>query len=153
MYAPTNPPQALLQISNPSHPGRPTRANGPLILSYIAVMDATGVVIGLVGLIWDCYNRCKNNRATFRDLERDYRSLEALLIEVERDLPHGARFDPIREGCQQIAANIKEMLDRYAVLGTGGGSPYQLLRWSLENIEYLRSGLITQVVMLSASSR
>jgi hypothetical protein len=34
-----------------------------------------------------------------------------------------------------------------------GGSPYQLLRWSLENIEYLRSGLITQVVMLSASSR
>jgi hypothetical protein len=117
-------------------------------------MDAAGVVIGLVGLVWDCYNRCKNNTSSFHDLERDYRSLTTLLHEAERDLPNGHKFDPIRAGCRQIAVDIEKMLDKYAVLGSDGSqkSPWQLFKWSLEDIEQLRSRLIAQVVMLNASS-
>ncbi|KAF2685341.1 ankyrin [Lentithecium fluviatile CBS 122367] len=117
-------------------------------------MDATGVVIGLAGLIWDCYSKCKNNTATFHDLARDYRSLTTLLREAERNLPYGGNFDPIRAGCKQIAVDIEKMLEKYADLGSGIStrSPWQLFRWSLEDIEQLRSRLISQVVMLNASS-
>jgi hypothetical protein len=118
-------------------------------------MDTAGVVIGVVGLLWDCYNKCKNDAASFHDLERDYRSLTRLLHETERDLPLGYKFDDIRLGCNQIAADIEMMLEKYASLRSTAGmkSPWQLFRWSLENIEQLRSRLIAQVVMLSASSK
>jgi WD40 repeat protein len=116
-------------------------------------IDATGVVVGLLGLVWDCYNRCRNDTASFHDLEKDYQSLATLLYEAEKDLPYGHKFDPIRAGCKQIAADIEKMLDKYAFLNSDRSrrSLWQLFRWSLEDIEQLSSRVIARVVMLNAS--
>ena len=51
-------------------------------------MDAAGLAIGLVGLVWECYKGCKNDSASFYDLHRDNHSSHTTLYLVKRYLPN-----------------------------------------------------------------
>lgn len=113
-------------------------------------MDATGVVVGLIALLWDCYNKCKNDSASFYNLHRDLHSLHTTLRLVERYLPDECDLGAIQIGCNQIVVDIEKVLSGCASLNTTKKKLWHQLKWGFEDIEQLRSRLIAQVSMLNA---
>lgn len=113
-------------------------------------MEAVGVVFGVVGLLWEFNNKCKNGTASYHHLQDSHRSLTSLLHQAGEDLSYDGKFHPIR----QIASDMERMLAKYPSLGvtTNTKNPWEQFRFSLENIEGLRLRLVEQVVMLNANA-
>lgn len=117
-----------------------------------------GDIIQISTLAWNLYKNCKESSEEFKRISHEVASLHVVLKETEEFLEESKALSPTRsqrlntlvEGCKDILAELKRMLDSYESLGTQAQRTWDRMRWGLEDLSEVRSRLISNTTLLTA---
>lgn len=113
-------------------------------------------IIKLSNLAWKTYKSCKEAPDSFASVRQETLSLHAILKETEEVLeecrlkpPQQERLRIICEGCESVLEALNFLTHKYESLGSQSRRTWDRLKWGVEDVNSLRTRLITNTVLLS----
>lgn len=114
-------------------------------------------VITLSTLAWKTYKSCKEAPNSFADISDETLALHAVLKQTEETLeecqlkqPQKERLDMIYDGCKSILGDLNALIRKYESLGIQSQRTWDRMKWGLEDIQTIRTRLISNTVLLSS---
>lgn len=127
-----------------------------LLLQAMSFGFSLGDFAVLGQLAWNIYKACKDAPEGFKNISQEVSSLHLVLKELEEIYPDAdlsaaqqSRLEIIGDGCRAVLKDLQCTLDKYKSLGTRSRRTWDRLRWGSNDIEVLRSRLVSNTVLLT----
>jgi hypothetical protein len=121
---------------------------------------SVGDFVTLGQLAWKVYKSCKDAPESFSNISQEVLSLHTVLKEAEEILSEQSlsaskqvSLKTVSDGCYRVLQDLQCLLARHESLGVKSKRTWDRLRWGSQDIEALRSRLISNTVLLVAFIR
>ena len=116
------------------------------------------VAVGTIA--WNVYKSCRAAPGSFSNISNEVLSLHAVLKEADETIfrsplsPESqARLKTIGDGCQCVLGDLQALVDKYESLGTQTKRTWDRMKWGQEDINEIRTRLISNATMLTGFIR
>ena len=116
------------------------------------------VAVGTIA--WNVYKSCRAAPGSFSNISNEVLSLHAVLKEADETIfrsplsPESqARLKIIGDGCQCVLGDLQALVDEYESLGTQSKRTWDRMKWGQEDINEIRTRLISNATMLTGFIR
>lgn len=121
-------------------------------------VEGPGDLAQIRSLAWDLYKSCKDSSDEFKRIAHEVANLHVCIKETEEHLEESKELSPTREqklyhlteGCSEVLAELKRLVDGYESLGTQAQRTWDRMRWGLEDLADVRSKIIVNTTNLTA---
>ncbi len=108
-------------------------------------------------LCWTVYKKCKDSSGNYKQLANEVGALhnviketEELLSQQELDSQEEKKLELSRSGCHSVLQDLNDLLAKYDSLGTKSQRTFDRMSFGMEDMNSIRTRLISNVTLLDA---
>ncbi|KAL8900047.1 MAG: hypothetical protein Q9207_005885 [Kuettlingeria erythrocarpa] len=116
-----------------------------------------GDFVAVGTLCWKLYKKCKDSPGAYKELASEVSNLRSVIEELQEllgqqslDDAQLARLQPCKLGCETVLKDLDVLLDKYESLGTKSQKTFDRMGMAKQDLNGIRSRLISNVAMLEA---
>ncbi len=106
---------------------------------------------------WTVYKKCKDSSGNYKQLANEVGALhnviketEELLSQQELDSQEEKKLELSRSGCHSVLQDLNDLLAKYDSLGTKSQRTFDRMGFGMEDMNSIRTRLISNVALLDA---
>ena len=118
---------------------------------------SVGDFITVGGLCWKLYKKCKDSPGNYKQLTSEVGALHNVMKETEEllsqqnlSVQQKEKLRVATAGCEDVLQDLDELLAKYGSMGTKSQRTFDRLGFGTEDIDGIRTRLISNVTLLDA---
>lgn len=116
-----------------------------------------GDFVATGSLCWTVYKKCKDSPTIYKELASEVgalytiiKEIEELLSQQELDSQQKSKLEFSSRGCHSVLQDLDKLLSKYDSLGTNSHRTFDRTGFGLEDMNSIRTRLISNVTLLDA---
>lgn len=118
---------------------------------------SVGDFVNVGGLCWKLYKKCKDSPGNYKQLTSEVGALHNVIKETEEllsqqnlNVRQKEKLRVATVGCGEVLQDLDHLLAKYGSMGTKSQRTFDRLGFGTENIDGIRTRLISNVTLLDA---